>query len=144
MEQLNCDEDSEDDDKFEDSRTSLNSNEDSEESSDSEEEEFHDVQEDIEESTPVDDLSLQGSLPISKNDPDTNDLDVGDILVKVDGELTADDEDSGESGEESDDEGWITPSNVKQAKIDMNHMDYEEGHAKVACITTDFAMQVCK
>lgn len=42
---------------------------------------------------------------------------------------------------ESDEEGWITPSNVKEAKKLMNSDNLEEKAVKVACITTDFAMQ---
>lgn len=43
--------------------------------------------------------------------------------------------------EDDDDEGWITPSNVKAAKRQVNSDLMEEKHVKVACITTDFAMQ---
>lgn len=47
-----------------------------------------------------------------------------------------DDEDS-----DDDDEGWITPSNLKQAQKQVNSQLMEEKHVKVACMTTDFAMQ---
>lgn len=53
------------------------------------------------------------------------------------------DDEQGEEIEEdeSDDEGWITPSNVKAAKLQVNSDLMEEKSVKVACITTDFAMQ---
>lgn len=52
-----------------------------------------------------------------------------------------DDDDSYYSDE--DDEGWITPGNieaVKQAASAMNHLELSS--LSVACITTDYAMQV--
>lgn len=53
------------------------------------------------------------------------------------------DEDDCDSEEESDDgeDAWITPSNLRQAKKQMNGDVEEEKPVKVACITTDFAMQ---
>ncbi|NXY18817.1 NOB1 protein, partial [Atrichornis clamosus] len=46
-----------------------------------------------------------------------------------------------EEGEESDDEGWITPSNLKQAQQDMGHCNTTPIGVQVGCVTTDFAMQ---
>lgn len=48
-----------------------------------------------------------------------------------------------DSEEESDDDGgaWITPSNLSRAKKQMNAGLEEEKSVKVACLTTDFAMQ---
>jgi len=44
--------------------------------------------------------------------------------------------------EEDDDEGWITPSNIKKIKEDARRKEQTPlPPAKVACITTDFAMQ---
>ncbi|XP_058832805.1 RNA-binding protein NOB1 [Topomyia yanbarensis] len=44
--------------------------------------------------------------------------------------------------EESDDEeGWITPSNIKDVKRDFGTDLLEESPSPVACMTTDFAMQ---
>ena len=50
-----------------------------------------------------------------------------------------------ESEDDDDDEGWITPANVKQKKREMNGAEGDEDKQKrvaVACMTTDFAMQV--
>uniref|UniRef100_A0A8D0KYJ4 RNA-binding protein NOB1 n=1 Tax=Strix occidentalis caurina TaxID=311401 RepID=A0A8D0KYJ4_STROC len=41
----------------------------------------------------------------------------------------------------SDDEGWITPSNLKQAQQDTGHCDTAPVGVQVGCVTTDFAMQ---
>ncbi|XP_044268253.1 RNA-binding protein NOB1 [Tribolium madens] len=60
-----------------------------------------------------------------------------DVLVSVD--HTSDISDS--NSEDDDDSGWITPSNVVQAKKQVNSQLIEEKHVKVACMTTDFAMQ---
>uniref|UniRef100_A0A8C6Z369 RNA-binding protein NOB1 n=1 Tax=Nothoprocta perdicaria TaxID=30464 RepID=A0A8C6Z369_NOTPE len=46
-----------------------------------------------------------------------------------------------ESEEESDDEGWITPSNIKEVQQDMGHFDTAPAGVQVGCVTTDFAMQ---
>ncbi|NXC04295.1 NOB1 protein, partial [Orthonyx spaldingii] len=43
--------------------------------------------------------------------------------------------------EESGDEGWITPSNLKQAQQDMGQCDTAPVGVQVGCVTTDFAMQ---
>lgn len=48
-----------------------------------------------------------------------------------------------DSEDDSDGGGWITPNNINQAKKQMNAEFEEEKEVKVACITTDFAMQVC-
>lgn len=61
-----------------------------------------------------------------------------DVLAPVKDDEDVDDE---EEEDDDDDEGWITPSNVKAAKQQVNSDLMEEKHVKVACITTDFAMQ---
>lgn len=68
----------------------------------------------------------------------SDDEDYEDILepVEQDDEIDQETDD-----EEDDDEGWITPSNVKAAKQQINSDLLEEKQVKVACITTDFAMQ---
>ncbi|NXY88158.1 NOB1 protein, partial [Alcedo cyanopectus] len=48
---------------------------------------------------------------------------------------------SAEEAEESDDEGWITPSNLKQVQQDTGHCDTAPVGVQVGCVTTDFAMQ---
>nr|CAG4638523.1 EOG090X07WR [Cyclestheria hislopi] len=53
-----------------------------------------------------------------------------------------DDEDVGEEEEEEldNEDGWITPANIQQAKSDMNGL-LEQVQLEVACLTMDFAMQ---
>lgn len=53
-------------------------------------------------------------------------------------EASGDEEDK----EESDDEGWITLSNLKQVHQNMRHCDTAPDSIQVSCITMDFAMQV--
>ena len=45
--------------------------------------------------------------------------------------------------DEDDDEGWITPKNFAQKRLEMFGVDAEkkQEQVKVACMTTDFAMQ---
>ena len=67
--------------------------------------------------------------------------------VSDDGEQDGDSvKDEGEADEEDDDdEGWITPSNLKEKRREIEGRSAEEDeqkHVKVACMTTDFAMQV--
>jgi len=69
----------------------------------------------------------------------TKTLDSQDLFVKCDsndGEVSADSD-----FDENDDAGWITPGNVLKAKKEMNAGVLEEKPVKVACLTTDFAMQ---
>uniref|UniRef100_A0A8D0FJA1 RNA-binding protein NOB1 n=1 Tax=Strix occidentalis caurina TaxID=311401 RepID=A0A8D0FJA1_STROC len=67
-----------------------------------------------------------------------------ELLVRPDSETTEEHQ-SSENGasaeEESDDEGWITPSNLKQAQQDTGHCDTAPVGVQVGCVTTDFAMQ---
>ncbi|XP_050506456.1 RNA-binding protein NOB1 [Diabrotica virgifera virgifera] len=71
---------------------------------------------------------------------DTNDVD--NILTPVKDVEESDSEDSNSIEDESDDDsGWITPSNVKTAKQQLNSEIMEENHVEVSCMTTDFAMQ---
>ncbi|CAI5782266.1 RNA-binding protein NOB1 isoform X1 [Podarcis lilfordi] len=50
-------------------------------------------------------------------------------------------EEEEQSGEDSDDEeGWITPSNIKQIQQGMGQAEEPAG-VQVGCVTTDFAMQ---
>ncbi|XP_053696580.1 RNA-binding protein NOB1 [Sabethes cyaneus] len=46
-----------------------------------------------------------------------------------------------EDQDDDDDEGWITPSNIKDVKRDFGTDFLEENPSPVACMTTDFAMQ---
>ena len=59
--------------------------------------------------------------------------------MNVESAEAVDDED-----EEDDDEGWITPENLSAARKAMCNGDMEDvsSEISVACMTTDFAMQV--
>ena len=48
-----------------------------------------------------------------------------------------------EEGEEEDGGGWITPSNIKQVQMETG-IWASPADVKVACLTTDFAMQVLR
>jgi RNA-binding protein NOB1 len=63
-------------------------------------------------------------------------------------EENAENSGSGEEGdenEEDDDDGWIKPSNLDQVKkksiLDLEQQELTDLHFKVACMTSDFAMQ---
>ena len=68
--------------------------------------------------------------------------------VMVDGGESHSEDEDDETVEELDgddeDDGWITPSNISRKKLQMNGVEEEElpKRVKVACLTTDFAMQV--
>ncbi|XP_015108916.1 RNA-binding protein NOB1 [Diachasma alloeum] len=64
-----------------------------------------------------------------------------EILAPVGKESSEEEEEESTESEEDDDEGWITPSNVAQAKKEMESDIISDKPAKVACMTTDFAMQ---
>ncbi|KAK3922387.1 RNA-binding protein NOB1 [Frankliniella fusca] len=82
------------------------------------------------------------------------DIDPSSVLVKVENspskhthgsEGVEDDSEEERNAESCDDDsdegGWITPNNINQAKKQMNAQFEEEKDVKVACVTTDFAMQ---
>lgn len=86
-------------------------------------------------------------------DPEGNEESEG-MLVKVDeeseeGNLEHDNslEDSeedlqqDEEADDDDEEGWITPSNIKSLKSNFGPQTYSETVPVVACMTSDFAMQ---
>ncbi|XP_055638277.1 RNA-binding protein NOB1 [Toxorhynchites rutilus septentrionalis] len=50
-------------------------------------------------------------------------------------------EDDSNDEDSNDDEGWITPSNIKEVKRDFGLNLLEDNPSPVACMTTDFAMQ---
>ncbi|CAG9771971.1 unnamed protein product [Ceutorhynchus assimilis] len=59
-----------------------------------------------------------------------------------DDNLANEKEDSSSSANEEDDDiGWITPSNINQAKKQINSQLMQDKQVQVACMTTDFAMQ---
>ena len=104
-------------------------------------------------------LGKLNSLDCNKTDEDT----INDILVPVKDdtndqtykkELKCDDNhsDCSEGGnayddddgddDDDDDSGWITPQNIAHMKQEINS-EADDKPVKVACITSDFAMQVC-
>lgn len=84
---------------------------------------------------------IQNPISTANQDVSVNsENDLNDILPKHDN----DDDNSTETSDyddEDDDAGWITPSNIKEIKKQINSNNVEEKCVKVACITTDFAMQ---
>merc|ERR1712137_1408013 len=56
-------------------------------------------------------------------------------------EVEEEEEEVEEEEDDDDDDGWITPRNIDQAKNSMNGV-LETVQLEVACLTTDFAMQV--
>ncbi|KAK0167989.1 hypothetical protein PV327_001834 [Microctonus hyperodae] len=84
----------------------------------------------------ADDFELEGG----------NQHNVDDILAPVKEELqdndeNEDSEDHSDNENDDDDDGWITPKNIAQAKKQMDSDILSDKPAKVACMTTDFAMQ---
>ncbi|KAB0797980.1 hypothetical protein PPYR_08973 [Photinus pyralis] len=65
-----------------------------------------------------------------------NEDDAENILVSI-----TDQPEGSQESDSDDDIGWITPSNIKSAKKQLDGETTEEISVKVACITTDFAMQ---
>lgn len=59
--------------------------------------------------------------------------------MELDQEEESSDNESNTS--ENEDEGWITPSNIKNVKKNFSSDILEEKEVEVGCITTDFAMQ---
>lgn len=64
-----------------------------------------------------------------------------DLLVAVEENHKDEVNDDDDDYEEDDEEDWITPTNIHEAKIKSSGLSAEEKHVKVACMTTDFAMQ---
>lgn len=63
------------------------------------------------------------------------------LLVPLENLETEDLED--DSDDDEGDGGWITPSNIKDVKRQMgDNVTREMTHVQVACLTTDFAIQV--
>ena len=72
------------------------------------------------------------------NELSTNEENVEEVLVSVEGNPNEEEENE---DEDDDDEGWITPSNIKEVKRNFGASELEEKPTVVACITTDFSMQ---
>lgn len=92
-----------------------------------------------------DDLAAKfGTLKCNVNDfelegGDENNMD--EILAPIEDDSASSDEQGTEESEDSDDGGWITPSNIANAKKLMDSDILSDKPASVACMTTDFAMQ---
>ncbi|XP_038221299.1 RNA-binding protein NOB1 [Zerene cesonia] len=71
-----------------------------------------------------------------------DDKEAADLIVKVE-ESDEESEEYESESEEDDDDGseWITPSNLKEKKKEIEFGEFEEKNVDVACITSDFAMQ---
>ncbi|KAK9882484.1 hypothetical protein WA026_021825 [Henosepilachna vigintioctopunctata] len=67
-----------------------------------------------------------------------NDDENDNLLQKCEEEYSTEDS---EVEDDDDGGGWITPSNVKDIKKQMQGAELEDVNVKVACMTTDFAMQ---
>merc|ERR1712137_10920 len=61
--------------------------------------------------------------------------------VEEEEEEVEEEEEDDDDDDDDDDDGWITPGNIDQAKNSMNGV-LETVQLEVACLTTDFAMQV--
>ena len=67
----------------------------------------------------------------------------GDILLTSSLQEGYSDSDiDSETDEEEEDGGWITPSNIASVKKSIGEPEMERASVSVACLTTDFAMQV--
>ncbi len=83
-----------------------------------------------------------------ENDEDAEEHEWSDVENEETEEVLEEDEREGESGEdpdsEDDDEGWITPGNLKSKTLELLGADAEDEEVEsveVACLTNDFAMQ---
>ncbi|XP_012274876.1 RNA-binding protein NOB1 isoform X2 [Orussus abietinus] len=106
---------------------------------------------DIDDSNVVENFTnLNCNVDASKGDT-INEHNVDDILTLVKKENVIKNDDISKEKEEEEEEedsddvgtdhGWITSSNIAHVKKQMNSDILEEKPAKVACMTTDFAMQ---
>lgn len=81
---------------------------------------------------------LEDTILNEVQQPESEDEDSKDEDPEED---TLEDESEPEEDEDDDEEGWITPSNIKNVKRDFGTDLLEENPSPVACMTTDFAMQ---
>ncbi|CAD5117126.1 DgyrCDS5934 [Dimorphilus gyrociliatus] len=86
--------------------------------------------------------SIQASIESSESSPNAEKTESNEIVNEGE-EIPGDAIEASESEEnEDDEEGWITPSNVRSIRAKMGNIDLDEKkEIDVACITTDFAMQ---
>lgn len=64
-----------------------------------------------------------------------------DTSLQSEDQSDGEDKENEPEDEEEDGGGWITPSNIKQIKMDSADWT-APADVKVGCLTTDFAMQV--
>ncbi|XP_060522569.1 RNA-binding protein NOB1 isoform X2 [Cylas formicarius] len=96
-------------------------------------------------------ISLTYQLQKEKNEIDTdnkaqqNSKNLDSMLAENFEKLVCDDSQEQlndlDSGNDYNESGWITPSNISVVKTQLNSQLMEEKHVPVACMTTDFAMQ---
>ncbi|XP_025833910.1 RNA-binding protein NOB1 [Agrilus planipennis] len=95
---------------------------------------------DIQESETL--LQRFAALDIDASNFTTDDT---NALIEIESEdenaAVSDEENKREDDDDDDDLGWITPSNIQNAKKQINYTNTEEKEVTVACMTTDFAMQ---
>lgn len=89
-----------------------------------------------------DDIQVEDNLvKTAQGECKQNENSLDDILVPISRKLDELEIEDSEDDEDDNDEGWITPSNIQNAKSRFNSDLVEGKSVKVACITTDFAMQ---
>ena len=81
------------------------------------------------------------------NNNELNESDKNEAQIKEEGENEEENDESTEEEDEEDDDnvGWITPANletVKKQNLNELEEDINNLNIKVACMTSDFAMQV--
>ena len=54
-----------------------------------------------------------------------------------------DDDSEEDTDDDEDEDGWITPSNIREVCRAMGDLNMDKATVAVGCLTTDFAMQVC-
>lgn len=88
-------------------------------------------------------LDVEKQTPVNSNHDDSQPSNHGDEVADVLSEESGDEE-SEDEDEDDDEEGWITPDNIGKIKEDALLKDGQLSLVStvVACITTDFAMQV--
>ncbi|CAL1270955.1 unnamed protein product [Larinioides sclopetarius] len=81
-------------------------------------------------------------LPKPDNEEDTDDVKSGEDISTETLEENRDTEsnEDGVSEEDDDEEGWLTPQNIDEAREKMGALKLDSS-AEVACVTTDFCVQ---
>ena len=87
----------------------------------------------------------EGTNSTSEQDTCEKRVQDGDILLTSslqEGYSDSDIDSKTDEEEDDDDGGWITPSNIASVKKSIGEPKMERASVAVACLTTDFAMQV--